>query len=267
MKVNFNNIKIIKKLGTGFSGTTYLVLYKKKKYALKIQHIFDTNIKNKKSDLWNEINFIKYVNKYPITFRHTYDYNIIHNCNFVKNNKSIGLNVYNNGGEYKRLQQSKLCIQYITDYQKNVLSNIIDKLNIKQIYSLILQLLYGIYILQQKKYTHNDFNLFNITYNVSNKKYKLIYIQNRKYKIPLYKYIYTIIDYGNVNHPKFIKNNKEKIKYLQNYKNIDINNLIDNIKNYWNIKFNIFKEDVQYMIDNNNSVIKIIHYFLNKLHI
>ena len=33
---------------------------------------------------------------------------------------------------------------------------IIDKLNIKQIYSLILQLLFGIKILQKKKYTHND---------------------------------------------------------------------------------------------------------------
>ena len=108
---------------------------------------------------------------------------------------------------------------------------------------------------------------YNNQMYVSNKKYKLIYIKNKKYRIPLYKYIYTIIDYGNVNHPKFIKNNKKKIKYLQNYKNIDINNLIFNIKNYWNIRFNIFNKDVQYMIDNNSNIIKIIYYFLNKLHI
>jgi serine/threonine protein kinase len=190
MKVNFNNIKIIKKLGIGFSGTTYLVLYKKKKYALKIQHIFDTNIKNKKSDLWNEINFIKYVNKYPITFRHTYDYNIIHNCNFVKNNKSIGLNVYNNSGEYKRLQQSKLCIQYITDYQKNILYKIIDKLNIKQIYSLILQYSYTILLMHKNNYIHGDIHNGNIGYVKTNKKYIKI-LDN---KIPTFGYIFKIIE-------------------------------------------------------------------------
>ena len=41
----------IKELGTGFSGTTYLIKNKKKEYALKIQHIHKADIENKKSDL------------------------------------------------------------------------------------------------------------------------------------------------------------------------------------------------------------------------
>ena len=68
MKVNFDNIKIIKSLGTGVSGTTYIVSYKNKKYTLKIQHIFESEVKNKKSGLWNEINFSKYVEIFIFIF-------------------------------------------------------------------------------------------------------------------------------------------------------------------------------------------------------
>jgi len=173
MKINFDNIKIIKLLGTGVSGTTYLVSYKNKKYTLKIQHIFESDIKNKKSCLWNEINFSKYVSKYSETFKRIYDYKIIDNCNFVKNNKSIGLKIFGNKKviqQYYNLQKSKFCIKFLGDYYKKELGQIIHKLNIKQIYSLLLQLLYGIYLLQKKKYTHNDFNINNIIYNKTNKK-------------------------------------------------------------------------------------------------
>ena len=57
---------------------------------------------------------------------------------------------------------------------------IIYKLSIKQIYSLILQLLFGIKILQKKKYTHNDLNINNITYNKTKKKYIIIKIKRQK---------------------------------------------------------------------------------------
>ena len=147
----------IKELGTGFSGTTYLIQIKDIKYTLKIQHILKYDIENKKSDLWREIFFAKYVSKYPNIFKHLYYYNIIENCTFIKNNNKIGLHI-SEPDEYDKLQKSKYCIEFIYNYQKNTLDNIIKKLNIKQFYSLLLQLLYGIYILQKKKYTHNDFN-------------------------------------------------------------------------------------------------------------
>jgi len=51
----------IKKLGTGYSGSVYLVKNKKKYYSLKIQHILEKDISDKKSDLWNEIKFFTYV--------------------------------------------------------------------------------------------------------------------------------------------------------------------------------------------------------------
>ena len=39
--INFDNVKIIKKIGAGMFGTAYLVEYEDNKYALKIQKIFE----------------------------------------------------------------------------------------------------------------------------------------------------------------------------------------------------------------------------------
>ena len=146
----------MKLLGTGFSGSTYLVKKNGKEYALKIQHIFEKDLLNKKSQIWNEIKFYKYVSDYYPLFKKFYSYKIITDCDFKKNNKSIGLVVTIYESEYKKLQESKFCIEYLTSYENNTLDNILNKLTIKQIYSLILQLLFGIKILQKKKYTHND---------------------------------------------------------------------------------------------------------------
>jgi len=246
-------MKYIKLLGTGFSGSTYLVKIKGKERALKIQHVFEKDLLNKKSQIWNEIKFYKYVSDYYPLFKKFYSYKIITDCDFRKNNnKSIELTVENNfKNEYKKLQESKYCIEYLTSYENNTLSNIIDKLTIKQIYSLILQLLFGIKILQKKKYTHNDFNYFNITYNNTKKKYIVIKINDKKYKIPIYNYIYTIIDYGNV-----------KIEPKKFNKSQDINNLILNIEKYWVEYCKIIKkEDINYMKENSNNINKLIKYF------
>jgi serine/threonine protein kinase len=270
----------IKELGTGFSGTTYLIKNKKKEYALKIQHIHKADIENKKSDLWREIYFAKYVSKYPTIFKHLYYYNIIDNCTFVKDDKKIGLKIYGNINEYNELQKSKYCVEFIYNYQINSLDTILFKLDIKQFYSLLLQLLYGIYILQKKKYTHNDLNLYNITYNITHKKYRDIIVNNKKYRLPLYKYSYIIIDFGNARHPNFIDNKIVKKNYLKNYKNIDIYNLVENITFYnldisknkiinndkkWWFDKNKIMNDVLFMLDNVNNVSTILKYFLQKI--
>ena len=187
---------------------------------------------------------------YPL-FKKFYSYKIIYDCDFRKNNnKSIEL-VVSNENEYKKLQESKYCIEYLTSYENNILYNILDKLSIKQIYSLILQLLFGIKILQKKKYIHNDFNYYNITYNNTKKKYIIIKINDKKYKIPVYNYIYTIIDYGAV-----------KIEPKKFNKSQDINNLIFNIEKYWIEYCKIIKkEDINYMKENSNNINKLIKYF------
>ena len=65
------DIKYIKELGTGFSGTVYLVKIKNKLCSLKIQHIFKKDLLNKKSELWNEIAFYKYVSDFYPIFKKT----------------------------------------------------------------------------------------------------------------------------------------------------------------------------------------------------
>jgi len=263
-------VEYIKKLGTGVSGSAYLVKNKNKYYALKIQHILEKDISDKKSDLWKEIKFFTYVTDFTPLFKKFYSYNIVNNCDFIKNNKSIGLTIGNNHiGEYKKLQKSNYCVEYITSYEEDTLGTIIDTLSIKQIYSLILQISYGIMILQRKKYTHDDFNVNNITFTKTTKKHITMTINNIKYKIPIFSYIYTIIDYGSVNHPSFINNMKDKKLYLKNYKNIDIYNLLDNIKNYWDLSNNKLSNkltnDIEYMEKNSDNIKKIITYFENKL--
>ena len=141
------DIKYIKELGTGFSGTVYLVKIKNKLCSLKIQHIFKKDILNKKSDIWNEITFYKYVSDFYPIFKKFYSYNIVSDCKFIKNNNSIGLSV-SGFPMYEKLQKSNYCIEYISSYEENTLVTIIDKLNKKQLYSLILQILCGKNILK-----------------------------------------------------------------------------------------------------------------------
>ena len=261
----------IKKLGTGYSGSVYLVKNKKKYYSLKIQHILEKDISDKKSDLWNEIKFFTYVTDFTPLFKKFYSYNIVNDCDFIKNNKSIGLTVSKNSiNLYNKIQKSNYCVEYITSYEEDTLGTIIDTLSMKQIYSLILQISYGIMILQKKKYTHNDFNPNNITFTKTKKKYLTININTLQCKIPIFSYIYTIIDYGDVKHPSSINNMKEKNLYLKNYKKIDICNLIDNIENYWfssNKKKYIIeiKNDIKFMKYNSDNIKKIINYYQNKI--
>jgi len=61
--IDFNNVRIIKKLGSGFFGTTYLAEYDGVNYALKVQHIFPTDrVKNYKTIFWRELSLYEYIN-------------------------------------------------------------------------------------------------------------------------------------------------------------------------------------------------------------
>jgi serine/threonine protein kinase len=62
--MDLSNLKIVKKLGAGMFGTTYLVLLQDKYYALKMQHISSkSKIKSYKVDFWRELDLYQYINK------------------------------------------------------------------------------------------------------------------------------------------------------------------------------------------------------------
>ena len=76
--MGLDDYKIIKKIGKGFSGTTYLVKKNGKSYALKIQKILESDIKKSlRIEHWREIEFCKkFANKHPEHFMTLYDYDI-----------------------------------------------------------------------------------------------------------------------------------------------------------------------------------------------
>ncbi len=80
-KKYIKNIKTTKFLGKGMFGSVFLAKDrkdKKKKYALKIEHILPKDIKrNFRSPLWREIDFAKFMGKkYPLHFMKLYTYKI-----------------------------------------------------------------------------------------------------------------------------------------------------------------------------------------------
>ena len=66
MKIDFEKVHIIKELGHGLYGTTYLAKYNMKQdeeYALKIQHVLEKDIKNNyNNEIWRELSLYKYIN-------------------------------------------------------------------------------------------------------------------------------------------------------------------------------------------------------------
>ena len=168
------SINIIKTLGSGTFGTTYLVKYKSNNYVLKIIKIIYSdkklkeNIIDYKEQFWREIDLYKFINtldkKDQIFFTKLYDYKITDNCNY-------NINIINNiidDPYFKKLNDSKWCIKLLLDYKegitlKDFLLN--NKLSEQQIYSILLQVCKVIMILYNGNYSHGDLHLENIIIN------------------------------------------------------------------------------------------------------
>ncbi len=98
--VNFDDLQIIKKLGSGVFGTSYLVKKTKdsnQEYVLKIQKLLYSEKKLKdnnrdyKEQIWREIDLHEFVNtldkKEQIFFTKIYEYKIINNCDYIQTDK------------------------------------------------------------------------------------------------------------------------------------------------------------------------------------
>ena len=186
-------------------GTVFLAKYKNKKYALKIEHILEADLKkSSSSQIWREIFFsTKFANKYPEQFIKLYSYDIIDNCTHKQEysmnvemimNKKIRDKIYN-------IAKSNLCIRKVYELIDGVLYDIIGLLSRKQLYSFILQYSYIILLLQKNNYSHGDIHGGNIGYIKTKKEFVKILNTN----IPTYGYIFKFIDYG------FVKNKKNKL--------------------------------------------------------
>jgi serine/threonine protein kinase len=279
--VDFDKVKIKKKLGAGMLGTTYLAEYKNKEYALKIQHILEKDkIKDYKNEMWRELDLYKFINKLnkedQVFFTKLYDYKIYNNCSHIQKRPFD----INNNSEFakklKELDESEWCLKYLLDYKGNNNLNkflIKNKLTEKQILSILIQVCKIILILYEAGYSHNDLHPGNIMINKTNKKY--FNFMNKQ--IPYHGYQISAIDYGEVLHKKFgmklTGSQKLFDKDITKYMFIDMfyshQNIISNLPKYindcekakklmpWEHKINTFDIMTKKMITNYNDFYKI----------
>lgn len=205
-------MEIIKELGHGMYGTTYKIKENGKYYALKIEHILESDLKETlKSPQWREIYFAKHMNKlYKDQFMKLYSYEIIEKCDhkqkYTIDMKHIDKYFKN---KFDKLAKSKYCIQKKYELIDGTIKEIISKLNEREKYSILAQLAGIVKIMEKHKYLHGDFHSGNMGYIKTNKKYVTI-LGN---KIPTYGYIVKAIDYGSVLHKSFTLTANEKNDY------------------------------------------------------
>jgi serine/threonine protein kinase len=203
-----DDVEIIKKLGTGTFGISYLVKKDNKEYVLKIQKILysDKKLKNDERDykeqFWREIDLHEFINTLDkieqIFFTKLYDYKIYNNCD-----TETPVNIQNNPF-FKKLSDSKWCIKYLLEYKEGItLKDFLleNTLTEKEIYSILLQVCKIILILYNGGYSHNDLHLENIIINKTKTKYFNFFNK----QIPYNGYQISVIDYGLVLHKKFGK--------------------------------------------------------------
>jgi len=209
--INVSELKVIRKLGTGMLGTTYLVEYRGKQYAQKIQHILPKDIhKNYKNDLWRELDLYEYINtlnpEEQQFFTRLHGFKIFDNCahNQILE-RPFKVDYTADNPFVKRLNlldQSPWCATYLLDYKgettlDHYLAN--NKLKPEQYYSICLQVCKIIHTLYKGGYSHNDLHPGNIMLSQTNKPHFQFMGKN----IPYNRFAITAIDYGEVLHRKF----------------------------------------------------------------
>lgn len=221
-----SNFNIIKELGHGMYGTVYLILFTKNKseYALKIEHIEKKDIKpNKKSQIWREINFyMSYGNEHPEKFIRLIEFDFISNCThkqvYSQDLKLFSIEIQN---KIEKINSSNYCVRKVYTLVQGVLSDIIHKLNTKQIYSMIIQIIKITDDLHSNNFVHGDIHSRNIGWEKTTKKN----IQIINIPIKTFGYNYKLIDFGLVMKESDAMNKKEE-HIFNNLKYTEIYNII-----------------------------------------
>lgn len=194
------SVVIIKTLGNGMFGTTYLCKSDGKLFARKIQKILHTR---ETSPIWREIDLFNYVDSLSSAnkkfFMKLYAYRIIKDC---KHKQSLA---FKPRGKLAKLttalSKSKLGIEYDLSYvEGKTLAEFNTKLLTRdQILAFCLQIYKIVFTLYEGGYFHNDTHSANIIVTKTTD----VYFTVRGHKIPYYGYQLVLIDYGEVASTKF----------------------------------------------------------------
>jgi len=180
-------VEIIKELGSGTNGTTYLAKFNKQKVAYKIEKY---NTFDKKQPLTSEylrqVHFdTEIAQKHPDNFLTLLDHGIIKNCDFshaTKRDKDY--HIYKN----KQPNCYYLVMSPILDNSLGYLYEDIFK-NMQLYKDMLYQILQALQILDNANYQHRDIGNQNMMYKKTKSKYK-----------------WYLIDYGFIWHPSFPHN-------------------------------------------------------------
>ncbi len=196
--------QIIGKLESGFNGLVYFIKTENdnKVYILKRQKILASQRKkNYDHEVWREIDFSEKVNLMNQNdqkfFMIIYDYNIIKCTDKLEFYQQFEVILQDKN--IKKLYDSNWCLDIIYQYKNQPIYDLIkkNKLSLKDIYHLIIQVLHAIILMKNEGYTHNDLHFNNIMYQKATHPIKI-----GKHTIKS-KYQYSLIDYGLVNHKKY----------------------------------------------------------------
>jgi serine/threonine protein kinase len=217
----YDDVNIVKTLGSGMFGTVYLGTKDNKKYAIKIQKILPHHKnKNYKHDIWREVDMYKYIDSLDDSdakfFSKLYDFQIIDNCNH-KQKRNIKLGNDDFSKKLKKYDKSKICAQLITEYKGDTtLSHFLSLKNPSQsvLKSILLQIIKICNILKRGKYVHGDLHTGNIMIHKTNDK---TFVLNGK-RVKYSGYQLSVIDYGEVMHTKYRLTDKPAFKaFSKNY--------------------------------------------------
>ena len=201
--------KIISKniLSTVFDGS-----FGKQKCIWKIEHINQKDHDNKKSKPWNEVNFsLDFANKHPQHFMKLLHHHVA-DCSGVKLILDHPPAVWGPKlvQEYKDIVKDNICLHKAYTKMDVILNNVLGKLKLPQIYSMILQMNYALKLLKDNDYIHGDFHFGNVgaVKCASGSKKKL-----GNMVVRTFGYDWKLIDFGLTMHKKDVKTKEDRYRF------------------------------------------------------
>lgn len=232
------NYDIIKEIGRGMRGIVYLVKKNNKYYALKRQKISkDEKIESPFKKIWQEVYSLLLINKLSddekIFFSRLYEYKVF-NCSLKLTNDYIPHNMIHT---IENNNSSDLCMDIIMDYNGNNFYDLYksNQMSKRDIYCFIIQMINICKIMEKNNLIHGDIHHKNITYVKTTKN-----ININKTTINC-NYLYSLIDYGSMQHISFQSTNTALDKFQSTlFAKADIQMFM------YNIITNVFHQTSEY---------------------
>ena len=222
-----NEITLIEKIKKESNTIIFLAKKNNKEYELERQKILPIGLeKNTEFYIWREIEFYEWINKLEAS-----DSIFYKRMFFYKTYDCLKKDIDVPDGKNKEFTTSPYCLDILIEHKNGTLDEIIPnrKLTGKQKYSITIQSLYAIYLMQIDGYYHRNIKLNNICYTKCEYDKKLtIKIDSKIYQIQSYGYIISLAGYERVTNDKFNLNTmtRKSHDFYKKY-NLDVSFLVD----------------------------------------